>query len=97
VFRSSGSRRPWAWTPTEVAPTATVYLIVTVVRALYSVAQSHRQIGRKRLFILTLAIYLVARGIAGPRLQASGFRGSSGSHRLPWASSASTTAYSAID
>jgi MFS family permease len=48
----------------QVGFTGTIYLIGEVVGALYFGRLSDR-LGRKRLFILTLAIYLVGSGIAG--------------------------------
>ena len=49
---------------TQVGLTGTIYLIGQVVGALYFGRLTDR-LGRKRLFILTLAIYLVGSGIAG--------------------------------
>ncbi len=48
----------------QIGLTGTVYLIGQVVGALFFGRLADR-LGRKRLFILTLAIYLVASGIAG--------------------------------
>ena len=48
----------------QVGATGTVYLIGQVIGALYFGRLTDR-IGRKNLFILTLAIYLLASGIAG--------------------------------
>ncbi|WP_394940804.1 MFS transporter [Psychromicrobium sp. YIM B11713] len=48
----------------QIGLTGTIYLLGQVVGALYFGRLADR-LGRKRLFILTLAIYLVASGIAG--------------------------------
>jgi MFS family permease len=51
-------------TPGQVGFTGTIYLIGQVVGALFFGRLTDR-LGRKRLFILTLAIYLIGSGIAG--------------------------------
>ncbi len=51
-------------TPGEVGFTGTIYLLGQVIGALFFGRLTDR-LGRKRLFILTLAIYLIGSGIAG--------------------------------
>ncbi|EWM11492.1 major facilitator superfamily transporter [Kutzneria sp. 744] len=64
IVSAAGFEKTLGMTPAEVGATATIYLVGQVVGALYF-GRLTDKIGRKRLFILTLAIYLVASGIAG--------------------------------
>jgi len=64
IVSAGGFEQTLHMTTSEVALTGTIYLIGQVVGALYF-GRLTDKIGRKRLFILTLAIYLVASGIAG--------------------------------
>ncbi|MGH3627742.1 MAG: MFS transporter, partial [Sciscionella sp.] len=64
IVSSAGYQHTLHMTSTEVGVTGTVYLVGQVVGALFF-GRLTDKIGRKRLFILTLAVYLVASGIAG--------------------------------
>ncbi|HEY0249170.1 MAG TPA: MFS transporter [Gryllotalpicola sp.] len=64
IVASNGYAQTLNLTSAEVGVVGTVYLVGEVCGALYFGWLSDR-LGRKRLFILTLAIYLVGSGIAG--------------------------------
>jgi MFS family permease len=64
IVATAGYAHDLGMNSTQVGFTGTIYLIGEVVGALYFGRLSDR-LGRKRLFILTLAIYLVGSGIAG--------------------------------
>jgi len=64
IVSAGGFEQTLHMTTSEVALTGTIYLIGQVVGALYF-GRLTDKIGRKRLFILTLAIYLLASGLAG--------------------------------
>lgn len=64
IVASAGFQKEFGLSATEVGVTATVYLIGQVIGALVFGRLSDR-LGRKKLFILTLVIYLAASGLAG--------------------------------
>jgi len=64
IVATAGYAHDLHMNPTQVGFTGTIYLIGEVIGALYFGRLSDR-LGRKRLFILTLAIYLIGSGIAG--------------------------------
>jgi MFS family permease len=64
IVSSAGFQSTLHMSSTEVGVTGTVYLIGQVVGALFF-GRLTDKIGRKKLFIITLAVYLVASGIAG--------------------------------
>jgi MFS family permease len=64
VVSSAGFQSTLHMSSTEVGVTGTVYLIGQVVGALFF-GRLTDKIGRKKLFIITLAVYLIASGIAG--------------------------------
>jgi MFS family permease len=64
IVASAGFQKEFGLSAAEVGITATVYLIGQVIGALVFGRLSDR-LGRKKLFLLTLAIYLIASGLAG--------------------------------
>jgi MFS family permease len=64
IVASAGFQKSLGMSAAEVGLLGTVYLLGQVTGALYFGRLSDK-LGRKKLFILTLAIYLVASGIAG--------------------------------
>ena len=64
MVSASGFQQSLDMSNAEVAATGTVYLVGQVVGALIFGRMTDK-VGRKKLFILTLAIYLAASGIAG--------------------------------
>ena len=64
LVSASGFKAPLGMTSEDVGFTGTVYLVGQVVGALVFGRLTDRW-GRKKLFILTLAIYLVGSGVAG--------------------------------
>ncbi|MGG7466506.1 MULTISPECIES: MFS transporter [unclassified Plantibacter] len=64
IVASAGFQKSLGMSATEVGLLGTVYLLGQVTGALYFGRLSDK-LGRKKLFILTLAIYLIASGIAG--------------------------------
>jgi MFS family permease len=64
MVSANGYQKQLGMDSTEVGLTGTVYLLGQVVGALVFGRLSDR-LGRKRFFVLTLALYLVASGIAG--------------------------------
>jgi MFS family permease len=64
IVASAGYKASLGMSTTEVGFTATIYLIGQVVGALVF-GRLTDKLGRKRLFIITLAVYLVGSGVAG--------------------------------
>ncbi|WP_104092090.1 MFS transporter [Arthrobacter sp. GMC3] len=64
IVATAGFQHDLNMSPTQVGLTGTIYLIGEVVGALYF-GRLADKLGRKRLFILTLAIYLAGSGIGG--------------------------------
>ena len=64
LVSASGFKESLGMTSEEIGFTATVYLIGQVCGALFFGRLTDRW-GRKKLFIITLAIYLVGSGVAG--------------------------------
>jgi MFS family permease len=64
IVASAGFQREFGLSSAEVGLLGTVYLVGQIVGALYFGRLSDK-LGRRKLFILTLVIYLVASGLAG--------------------------------
>src|SRR3954451_25296102 len=64
LVSAGGFEKTLNMTPAEVSATATVYLVGQIVGALIF-GRMTDSIGRRRLFILTLGIYLAGSGLAG--------------------------------
>jgi MFS family permease len=64
IVASAGYAKDLGMNSTEVGLTATVYLIGQVVGALVF-GRLTDKLGRKKLFIITLAVYLIGSGVAG--------------------------------
>ncbi|SDV03633.1 Predicted arabinose efflux permease, MFS family [Microlunatus sagamiharensis] len=64
IVAAAGYAKDLDMNSTEVGATATVYLIGQVVGALFF-GRLTDKLGRKKLFIITLAVYLLGSGIAG--------------------------------
>jgi len=64
IVSASGFQQTLRMTTEEVTLAATVYLAGQVVGAL-TFGRMTDKLGRKKLFILTLAIYLIGSGVAG--------------------------------
>jgi MFS family permease len=64
LVASAGFQKTLDMSSTEVGLTGTIYLIGQVVGALFF-GRLTDTLGRKRLFVLTLAIYLIGSGVAG--------------------------------
>ncbi|MFZ4893896.1 MFS transporter [Plantibacter sp. Mn2098] len=64
IVASAGFQKSLGMSAAQVGLLGTIYLLGQVIGALYFGRLSDK-LGRKKLFILTLAIYLIASGIAG--------------------------------